>query len=303
MKPRQVLPNTTYLVTRRCLLRQFLLLPIPKIQNCFRYCIGYAALRFGVLIHAMCVMSNHFHLVCTDVRGEMPDFMQWLDCMLARSLNRYHGRRGIFWEGGSYNRVEPIDPEDVLDKMVYTVVNPVAAGLVSRAEDWPGVCSGTLEQGCEVFHATKPEFFFDPDNHELPPAVQVVVEPPEAFERLPEGISYHQVVQQREEQIRAEFQEEGRAFLGKEQVLRQQPTDSPSTEEPRGKLRPQIACKNKERRVEVLRALVAWLQAYKDALREFAQGVRDVVFPPGTFKMRVQFGVVCEQLEPELEPG
>ena len=55
--------------------------------------------------------------------------------------------------------------------------------------------------------------------------------------------------------------------------------------------------------MEVLRALVAWLQAYKDALREFAQGVRDVVFPPGTFKMRVQFGVVCEQLEPELEPG
>ena len=210
MKPRQVLPNTTYLVTRRCLLRQFLLLPIPKIQNCFRYCIGYAALRFGVLIHAMCVMSNHFHLVCTDVRGEMPDFMQWLDCMLARSLNRFHERRGYFWEGGSYNRVEPIDPEDVLDKMVYTVVNPVAAGLVSRVEDWPGVCSGTLEQGCEVFHATKPDFFFDPDNHELPPEVELVVVPPEAFERLPEGISYHQVVRQREEQIRAEFQEEGR---------------------------------------------------------------------------------------------
>ena len=111
------------------------------------------------------------------------------------------------------------------------------------------------------------------------------------------------MVRQREEQIRAEFQEEGRAFLGKEQVLRQKHTDTPSTEEPRGKLKPQIACKDKERRIEVLAALVAWLQAYKEALREFARGVRDVVFPRGTYKMRVQFGVVCEQHEPELEPG
>ena len=276
----------------------FLLLPIPGIREFFTYCLACAVQRFGVRVHAVCTMSNHFHLVCTDVVGNMPDCMQWLNCMLARGLNRFHNRSGYFWEAGSYNCVKPIDPDDVLDQMVYTLVNPVAAGLVSRGEDWPGLRSGTLEDGPQTFHVTKPDLFFDPNNLDLPEVIDLVVESPEAFERLEKGVSYHEVVEQKEAQIRAEFKETGRSFLGKARVLNQNPTDTPNTEEPRGRLRPHIACKNKARRILILAALQQWRQAYRHAFREFARGVRDVIFPAGTYKMRVQFGVLCENPEP-----
>ena len=46
--PRQVLPGTTYLVTRRCAQRQFLLRPSAVTNGVFLYVLAAAARRFGV---------------------------------------------------------------------------------------------------------------------------------------------------------------------------------------------------------------------------------------------------------------
>jgi REP element-mobilizing transposase RayT len=59
--PRQLLPGTTYLVTRRCLQRQFLLRPSKLTNQVFGFLLAIAARRFDVDLHACCVMSNHFH--------------------------------------------------------------------------------------------------------------------------------------------------------------------------------------------------------------------------------------------------
>ena len=66
--PRRVLPNTTYLVTRRCLGRRFLLRPDDALNNLFIYCLGLAANKHGIEVHAVGAMSNHYHLVLTDVQ-------------------------------------------------------------------------------------------------------------------------------------------------------------------------------------------------------------------------------------------
>lgn len=59
--PRCILPGTTYLVTRRCAQRQFLLRPSAETTAIFRYVLALAVHRFGVQLHAACVLSNHFH--------------------------------------------------------------------------------------------------------------------------------------------------------------------------------------------------------------------------------------------------
>ena len=64
--PRQILPGTTYLVTRRCFQRQLLLKPSASTSAIFSYVLALAAARYGVQVHAYCVLSNHFHLVVTD---------------------------------------------------------------------------------------------------------------------------------------------------------------------------------------------------------------------------------------------
>ena len=46
--PRQVLPGTTYMITRRCAQRQFLMRPDPETNNAFIYCLAEAAARFEI---------------------------------------------------------------------------------------------------------------------------------------------------------------------------------------------------------------------------------------------------------------
>ncbi|HEY7725075.1 MAG TPA: hypothetical protein VH880_07070, partial [Anaeromyxobacteraceae bacterium] len=90
--PRQVLPGTTYLVTRRCAQRQFLLKPSKTTTDVFLYLLAVAARRFGIEVHAFCVLSNHFHLVVTDPHARLPAFHQFLDALVARALNASLGR-------------------------------------------------------------------------------------------------------------------------------------------------------------------------------------------------------------------
>jgi hypothetical protein len=64
--PRQILPGRIYLVTRRCLLRHFFLRPGPVVNQVFAYVLALAAQRYGVQVHAFCVLSNQCDR--TDVR-------------------------------------------------------------------------------------------------------------------------------------------------------------------------------------------------------------------------------------------
>ena len=59
--PRRVLPGTSYLVTRRCSERRFFLRPSKLTNEILLYVLAVAAQRYGVLVHAFCVLSNHLH--------------------------------------------------------------------------------------------------------------------------------------------------------------------------------------------------------------------------------------------------
>ncbi len=299
-RPRQVLPNTTYLVTRRCTQRQFLLTPSPVVNNLILYCFAYAAWKYKVTIHALCVMSNHYHLACTDVLGRLPKFMHWVNSMVARALNAYYGRSENFWNSSKYSRVELLELEDVLGKTVYTLANPVAAGLVSEGVRWPGVRIGLKLRGPLRILVKKPKFFFRKGGP-LPDTIELVIEPPPGLEEEGEASSQpvlEAAVLEEEAALRARLQDEGRSFLGAEGVLEQSPTDSPKSPPHRTEINPQVACKNKERRIQRLEALKQWLVAYRQALKEFARGIRDVVFPAGTYWMRIHCGVACQEPEP-----
>ena len=74
-QPRQVVPGRCYLITRRVAERRFLLRPDATTKQVVLYCIARAAQRYGVELHALQVLSNHYHLVATDTRGELPDFI------------------------------------------------------------------------------------------------------------------------------------------------------------------------------------------------------------------------------------
>jgi putative transposase len=65
--PRRVVPGAQYLLTRRCSERRFFLRPSRALNEILRYVLAVAAERYGVVLHALCVLSNHVHIVFTDV--------------------------------------------------------------------------------------------------------------------------------------------------------------------------------------------------------------------------------------------
>lgn len=288
--PRQVLPGTTYLVTRRCAQRQFLLRPSEVTNEVFLYVLALAAHRFGIQVHAFCVLSNHFHLVVTDPDARLPAFHQFLDSLVARALNAVHGRWEAFWAPNSFSAVALASPADVLDKAAYVLANPVAAGLVRRGRLWPGLWSAPEKIGAGALEARRPSHFFDPDG-DLPGKVSLkLTAPPGSGSSLVFRERLTALVAEREELAARDFP---KGFLGVARVLAQDPTGSPRGVEPRRKLNPRLAARDKWNRVQVLSRLLTFLQAYREAWVARTEGKRNVVFPAGTYLLRVAHGVPC----------
>ena len=294
--PRQILPGTTYLVTRRCAQRQFLLQPSPITNGVFRYVLAVAARRFGVRVHAYCVLSNHFHLVVTDPAARLPAFEQYLDSLVARALNASLGRWEAFWAPASYSAVSLPSPDDVVDKAAYVLANPVAAGLVRRGRDWPGLWSDPGQIGGDAIVVERPAVFFRAGG-EMPEAIPLELTTPPGF-AVPGDFQslLASALAAREEQAALELSSEGRAFLGQKRVLAQSPRARPPQGEPRRKLKPRVAGRDKWKRIEALGRLSEFLRAYREAWTALKAGVRDAIFPAGTYWLRVAHGVRCGPL-------
>ncbi len=178
--PRRVLPGTVYLITRRCSERRFFLRPSKIVNEIFLYVLALAAKRHGVVVHVLCVLSNHAHLIVTDPNGRIPAFMQYLDSLVARAVNASLGRFEAFWAtDGSYSAVEQLDAQDVLAKAAYVLANPVAAGLVRRGAEWPGLWTSPDQIGTTLA-ARRPKHFFNPKGY-LPETVELELSAPPGF--------------------------------------------------------------------------------------------------------------------------
>jgi len=90
--PRQILPGTVYLITRRCSERRLFLRPSALTDAIFLYVLAVAARLHRVEVHALCVLSNHYHVLVTDREARLPAFMQYLDSLVARAINASLGR-------------------------------------------------------------------------------------------------------------------------------------------------------------------------------------------------------------------
>ena len=287
--PRRVLPGAVYLVTRRCAQRQFLLRPSEATNQIFLYVLALAVQRFGIQLHTVSVLSNHYHLVLTDPHAQLPAFSQYLDALVARALNASLGRWESFWAPQSYSAVELTSPADILAKAAYVLANPVAAGLVRRGRDWPGLWSDPRRIGQEPFVVRRPRTFFREDGY-LPERVELGLTVPPGFESA----------QAFREQLSAALLErekrhaaEGHAFPGPAHARAQSPFAKPASREPRRGLNPRVAARDRWKRVEALARLRSFLAEYRDAWRAWTAGQRDVLFPAGTYALRVVHRACC----------
>jgi hypothetical protein len=297
--PRQILPGRTYLISRRATQRQFLLRPDPRVTQIFLYCLGEAALRYGVSLHGWIALSNHEHLVVRDNHGELPEFLAHLHKMIAKALNAHWGRWENLWAAEPTCAVHLVEADDRFDKLVYLLANPIADHLVERVADWPGACS--LPQHLSGMPKTvkRPRGFFREDGP-MPEEVTLRADKLDGFEQLSDeawAAKIAAAVRGKEREARDERARNGGRVVGRKAVLRAAHTDRPSTVEPRRVLRPHVACRDKQRRMDALRTLRAFRAAYREARRRLIAGDRQVLFPMGTYRLRLS-GACCASVPP-----
>jgi putative transposase len=291
--PRRIVAGASYLITRRCSERRLFLRPSAQTNAIFEFLLAVMAERHGLLIHAYCVLSNHLHLVVTDVHGRLPDFQRDLCGLLARAVNASLGRWERFWAPDSYSAVQLLTPASIVEKVAYTLANPVAAGLVRRASEWPGAHSDLSRVGAEGSPVTRPGRFFRPAGP-LPPTAVLRLHRPPGFDSDEEFVTAAEAaLAEAEARAREERKGTGRGFLGVSRVLAQHPFSRPRPAEPRRHLSPRVASRDKWKRIEALLRLAEFVTAYREAFRRWTSGARDVLFPHGTWLMRVRHAATC----------
>jgi len=114
-------------------------------KTAFLKCLGEACEKAGWVVHAWCVMSNHYHLCLETPSPNLVEGMRWLQATFSVRFNRFRDERGHVFQG-RYKAIL-VDPEAIGAVGHYIHLNPVRARIVDGAMKlaaWPWTSSAGL---------------------------------------------------------------------------------------------------------------------------------------------------------------
>ena len=274
--PRYIVEDQLVFVTCVAAGRSFRFLPTEAVVQLLWFVLAVVVRKYGIAVHEVMWMSNHYHLVLTDVRGNLPDFMRELNSLISRGLNALRGSTGSNIEKG-YNIVTPADDEKVVGHCVYSLLNACATHLVDRVREWTGVSSLALDYGKPMLiERPKAGLWKHAGTKERARTAGRGTSPGRARFRgrtkMPERIEFELVrpairpdlgddelralirerVEAGELALIRERAEKGRKALGMKRVLRQSWSDTPSTSRVLFETTPRVSGRSKWARLEAL---------------------------------------------------
>jgi putative transposase len=132
---RIVVPGAPHHVTQRGNRRERVFFS-PDDYRLYKTMLAEAASAAGTEVWAYCLMPNHVHLIL------VPSQVDGLRATLAEAHRRYttfinkrQSWTGHLWQG-RFGSVA-MDDDHLASAVRYVSLNPVRAGLVARAQDWP----------------------------------------------------------------------------------------------------------------------------------------------------------------------
>ena len=92
--------------------------------------------KYNWTCHSYCLMSNHYHLLVETPEANLSKGMRQLNGVYTQDFNRRNHCCGHVFQGRFKSIL--VDKEAYLLELArYIVLNPVRAGMVQRAQDWP----------------------------------------------------------------------------------------------------------------------------------------------------------------------
>ena len=294
-QPRFLEAGMTVMVTRRTLRRTQLLRPDAELTRLYTYCLAVLAQRHRIAVHAVVLMSTHEHIVLTDPEGRLPLFLRELHRLVALGVKVLRKWEGAVWDHERPSVVHLRTAESVIEKLAYVMANPIAAGLVRLAKDWPGLTTLPEQLGRGRLQAQRPEVYFDADSALWPEHATIELTLPPMLEMSAERVrqSVTRELHELEVQARAELRAQHRGIRGADAVRDGSPYDRAKSFEPLRGRNPHFAVGRGQREAffDAVGALRAFRRAYREALERWRRGLRNTLFPHGTWLMRSVHGV------------
>ncbi len=95
-----------------------------------------AMARLDAEAFAFCLMGNHYHFVVHTRQANLSRLMRHVNGEYTRAFNRRHAISGHLFQGRFHSVI--VDSDAYLTTVCrYVELNPVRAGLVKRADQWP----------------------------------------------------------------------------------------------------------------------------------------------------------------------
>lgn len=92
--------------------------------------------RYNWIVHAYCLMTNHYHLLIETPDANLSQGMRQLNGVYTQSFNRQHKRVGHVFQG-RYKAILVQKEAYLLELARYIVLNPVRVHMVRTTKDWP----------------------------------------------------------------------------------------------------------------------------------------------------------------------
>jgi putative transposase len=287
-QPREIVQGATYLLTRRVLHRRFLLRPDETMAQFILYSLAVAAERHSIQINAYCAMSTHIHMVVTDPNGVLPRFLQCFHKLVAMGVKQLRRWKGSVWDNARTSVVTLLTSEAILEKIAYTLANPVIAGAVQYAHQWPGAKNLVKEIGLGARQVTRPNIYFSSKGSKWPETAEIQVAVPPMIE---DAQKFREDVAERisdEEKKACKRKASRRSSAKKHRAATISPYNRATSKEVQYSEKPTFAVGqgNKAAYDAASDALRSFRAAYRKALARWRAGDRNVIFPKGTWWMR-----------------
>jgi len=233
----------------------------------------------GVDYYGTIVMSDHPHHLLSHKQGRLDKFFEYFNGQVARALNRFYGRRHQVWSR-RYSAIPILDEQTDIERLIYFLTNPQKANLVDKIEQWPGLSSaefhlGDNEENNEYLFFDRTAWFRAKTPKAITRFLKVVkvtyaVLPALSKLSVPKRKALlRRLVSERESQLRAQRQIEGKRVLGK-QGLKQ--TDSRNrTANPKTGCCPLCICGDKELAMKFIDARYVYEAVYREQTQAYRE--------------------------------
>lgn len=234
------------------------------------------------------------HYVVSDPLGKLPRFLGMFHRLVALGTKIIREWEGAVWDRSQTSVVELCTRQAIVEKIAYTLANPVEAGLVWAAHEWPGVKTAVDDIGLGALVARRPNQYFRSQKEDWVPIAQYGVTVPPSIESTDVEAfraDIHAELTRLEDAAHTKIPKH--KVLGAKRAMKVSHEHRITSRETIGQCNPTVAVGRgtaKEVQSQAIAKLRAFRASYRAALSRWRAGDRAVAFPAGTYAMRVMHG-------------